>query len=488
MRKTLGKRMNLTEWNFRVKKAVIMAAALVFGILLCFGRYPADCSRYISWNSMLRLDLLCQAAEIQKEYKNTQGIETYDKENMNAEQTGESERIRGSGQTEGSGQIEKDVLKQSAGNGLADDTEQSGSEQIQIDLEKETEEFLSELGLSELDSYLQKENLGQLTFSDLVKDLISDGLLLDFSSIGKKLKEAVLLDYTENRTVLIQILVIAVAFSILLQMTSTMQKNYISNLGFVGVYLFLMLLLLKLFLVMTGIVEGFFTRLVEFMMALQPIFCMSMVFSTGSISAGAYYQMLLLIIYIIDMVFAKILLPAVQVYMVLQLVNNMMEEERFSRIAGFLSDSVHWCVRIFTTAVLGLNIVQGLLAPGIDGLKRSTIAGAVRVVPGIGQVMNSMSEILAGSAMLIKNSVGVAALVILVVLSFLPLVKLSVFLLLYRGCAAFMEPVADKRFCAAVAALGQAAALYLKLMFYAVLLFFLTTAIICTATTLSLSI
>ena len=99
--------------------------------------------------------------------------------------------------------------------------------------------------------------------------------------------------------------------------------------------------------------------------------------------------------------------------------------------------------------------------------------------------MNSMTEILAGSAMLIKNSVGVAALVVLMVISFLPLVKIAVFMVLYRACAAFMEPVADKRFCAAVSALGQSAALYLKLMFYAVLLFFLTTAIICAATTIS---
>ncbi len=356
-----------------------------------------------------------------------------------------------------------------------------------LDMQSETEEMLSDLGLSELDDYLRQEDFGQISFSELVKDLISDGLLLDFSSIGKKLKEAVLQDYTDNRTVLIQILVIAVAFSILLQMTGTIQKNYISSLGFLGIYLILMLLLCRLFLIMTAIVQGFFTKLVDFMLLLQPVFCMSMVFSTGSISAGAYYQMLLIIIYIIDMIFAKILLPAVQIYMVLQLVNNMMDEKRFTRIAGLLGDSIGWCIKILTTAVVGMNIVQGLLAPGIDGLKRSAAAGAVRIIPGVGQVMNSMSEILAGSAVLIKNSVGVAALIILTAVSFLPIIKLSVFLMLYRGCAAFMEPVADQRFCAAVAALGQAAALYLKLMFHAVLLFFLTIAIICCATTLSLS-
>lgn len=353
-------------------------------------------------------------------------------------------------------------------------------------LEEETQDLLSELGLSELDAYLRQENIGQLTFSELVGDLLEHGIAVDFSAIGDKLLSIVLQDYQQNRRVLVQILTLALAFSILLQMTSALQKNYIANLSFLGIYLILMLLILKLFLIMTGTVESFFHRLVDFMQMLQPVFCMSMVFATGSTSAGVYYELLLLMIYLIDVVFARVLLPAVQVHMVLQLVNYMMEEERFSRVAGLLSDGIHWCVRLFATAVLGLNIVQGLLAPGIDGLKRSTIAGAIRAVPGAGQIMNSVSEMFAGSAMLIKNSVGVAALLVLVVISFLPLIKIAVFMLLYRGCAALIEPVTDKRICAAVASLGHSAGLYLKLMFYAVLLFFLTIAIICAATTVSI--
>lgn len=358
-----------------------------------------------------------------------------------------------------------------------------GTADAYADPSKQAWDLLEKLGLSEIDAYLQQEDLGQLTFSQLVKELMSQGMPLGFSAFGKKLKDIVFADYQENRKVLIQILTLAIAFSVLLQMTASLHKNYISEIGFLGIYLMIMLLLLRLFVGLTGTVEEFFRKLVDFMRLLQPAFCMSMVVSTGSISAGAYYQLLLLLIYLVDVVFAKVLLPVVQVYMVLELVNHL-TDERFSRIAGLLSESVHWCVKTVMTALIGLNIVQGLLAPGIDGLKRSTAAGAMRAIPGAGQILNSMTEILAGSAMLIKNSVGVAALVVLLMISFLPLVKTAVFLVLYRACAAFLEPVADKRFCAACAALGQSAALYLKLMFYAVMLFFLTTAIICAATTL----
>ena len=356
------------------------------------------------------------------------------------------------------------------------------SQDADRDIRIQTDDLISDLGLDKIDSYVKRENAGGITFSELVRELMGNGLSLDFAAAGKKLNEAVLQDYSENRAMLIQVLILVIAFSVLIQMTSALPKSYIPDLGFLGVYLIVMLLLLKLFLITAGTAESYLSKLTEFMQLLMPAFCMSMVFSNGSISAGAYYELLLLLIYLVNLVFVKILLPAVQIYMVLQLVNHL-TEERFSRIASLMSDSVNWCIKILMSAMIGLNIVQGLLAPGIDGLKRSTIAEAVRAVPGAGQIMNSMTQMLAGSAMLVKNSVGAAALAVLVSVSFLPLLKVSVFMLLYRGCAAFMEPVSDKRFCAAVSALGQSAALCLKLMFYAALLFFLTTAVICASTT-----
>ena len=118
---------------------------------------------------------------------------------------------------------------------------------------QEAGELMSELGLSEMDAYLRQEDIGQLTFSQLVKEFMQHGLSLEFATLGEKLKQAVLSDYEKNRTVLIQILILSIAFSVLLQMTSSLQKSYISNLGFLGVYLIVMLLLLRLFLLLTAV-------------------------------------------------------------------------------------------------------------------------------------------------------------------------------------------------------------------------------------------
>ena len=139
-------------------------------------------------------------------------------------------------------------------------------------------------------------------------------------------------------------------------------------------------------------------------------------------------------------------------------------------------------IRILILLITGMNLVKGLLAPGLDRVRRGSVAGTVRLIPGAGQLVNSMTELLAGSAILVKNSVGTAGMVFLLVISFLPILKIFLFMWLYKACAAIVEPITDKRICGAVASLGQSAGLYLKLMFYAMGLFFLTLAILCTMT------
>ena len=68
----------------------------------------------------------------------------------------------------------------------------------EMDSKKEAQDLLSELGLSDIDAYLQQEDLGQMTFSQLVQELMSHGLTVGFASVGEKIKQAVFADYRET--------------------------------------------------------------------------------------------------------------------------------------------------------------------------------------------------------------------------------------------------------------------------------------------------
>jgi len=52
---------------------------------------------------------------------------------------------------------------------------------------------------------------------------------------------------------------------------------------------------------------------------------------------------------------------------------------------------------------------------------------------------------------LIKNSMGAAAIVVLLVLSLAPVLKLAVLAVLYQGAASLLQPISDKRLVACIA-------------------------------------
>ena len=96
--------------------------------------------------------------------------------------------------------------------------------------------------------------------------------------------------------------------------------------------------------------------------------------------------------------------------------------------------------------------------------------------------MNTVSEILFGTGLLIRNCVGATVIVVLVLLCAKPLLEICVLALIYRVLAALVEPISDKRISGVLDALARAGMLYLKLAVTAILMLFLTVAVVCVAT------
>ena len=84
--------------------------------------------------------------------------------------------------------------------------------------------------------------------------------------------------------------------------------------------------------------------------------------------------------------------------------------------------------------------------------------------------------------MLIKNSVGVAALVVLGFIVLTPLLKTLVFSLMYRLLSAVLQPLSDKRIVEGIEAVARAGNLYYIVIRDSSILFFIVIAIICAST------
>ena len=89
-----------------------------------------------------------------------------------------------------------------------------------------------------------------------------------------------------------------------------------------------------------------------------------------------------------------------------------------------------------------------------------------------------MTDTVVGSAVLLKNAVGVCGMIAVLMLCLAPVCRLAFCTLIYKAMSALVQPVGDKRLNECVAAVAEGVGLLLKIMMSCSMLFFLTIAIV----------
>lgn len=371
--------------------------------------------------------------------------------------------------------------------GASAEAVEQGAGMEELSSENRTEEdylkdWFGELDFDELDELLHTELFpeqeGPLAFSELTEELLSEGIMgFDYSMVIKWAKDALFYELETNRRILAEVVLLAVGFSILKNFSGVFRQAYISEICFLFVYCVLAVLLMQSFAAFSDIVTEALNHSVDFMKALVPTFCLSMVFSSGPETSAGFYQMAFLVIYLVQWLFLKVLVPLIHIYIIIELFNHFFEDEKFANLTELLGSAINWGMKSAGIIVLGMNVVQGLIAPAKDRLMSGTVSRAAAMIPGIGNVANGIGELLLGSGILIKNCVGVAALIILLVIGMMPVLKIFCMSVIYKLAAVVVEPVADKRIAGCLKGMAEGGVLYLKLVVYCLALLFLTIAL-----------
>lgn len=357
-----------------------------------------------------------------------------------------------------------------------------GAEQSDETEQDYLKHFMGELDFADLDELLETELFPErekkMRFSDIVEELLLQGAdKFDYTIIRDWVRDALFYEVNANRKLLVEAVLLAVGFSMLKNFSGTLNQAYISDICFLLVYGILAVLFLQSFAVYEDIASKALSHSVDFMKALVPTFCISMVFSAGPETSAGFYQLAFLVIYLVQWLFLSVLMPLIQIYVVMELFNHFFEDEKFQNLTELLYSVVNWGMKSAGVLVLGLNAVQSLISPAKDRLMSGTASRVAEFIPGIGNVLGGIGELILGSGILIKNCVGAAALIVLLVIGVSPVLKIFGMSVFYKLAAAVVEPVADKRIAGCIRGMAQGGMLYLKLVVYCLALFFVTIAL-----------
>ena len=128
--------------------------------------------------------------------------------------------------------------------------------------------------------------------------------------------------------------------------------------------------------------------------------------------------------------------------------------------------------------VSGLNLIQGLIHPAIDAMKRSAVTRGAEAIPGVGDILGGMTEVAIAVLVLIKNGIGMAGAILCVMLCLVPFFQMAAVTFLYKLAAAALEPISDKRMIGCIEAVGDGSRLLMKVIATMGMMFLITIAIV----------
>jgi len=345
--------------------------------------------------------------------------------------------------------------------------------------EEYMDKWLESMDMSAIDSKIEEVfpefemNAGEML------QMILEGRVAD---AGKELISQVLGNLKGEllniRQVFLYILVLGVASALFSGFSDLFAGQQIAQAGFYFLYLFLMMILTKVFALVSEIAANAIEEIVLFVKLFIPTYFMAVGAAQGTATAVYYYQLMLIIAYLVESFLKSILLPFIYSYVLLALLNGIWAEEKLSLLLDFIKKGIIFALKLSMGAVTGLSLVQAVIVPVVDRLKISALRKAVSSIPGIGGVAEGVAELVLGSAVLLKNSMGVLLLLILLGTCLMPLLKILLITGAVKLGAAITGIVSDKRISACADRVSEGCFLLLRCVFTAMALFIIVIAVV----------
>lgn len=330
------------------------------------------------------------------------------------------------------------------------------------------QEILSELDLNEvqdmLDAMLGEESF---SFQEALENLLTGKDAFSEEAVQKILHGLLFSGLEKEKSLFMKILLLILLAALLANFASVFDSGQIGEISFYIVYLLLFMLLMNSFSQAASALQQVISWMTDFMKALAPAYLITVSAASGAGAAAMFYEGVLILVWLIQWILLSVILPGTDLYVLLRLVNHLSREEMLGKLAELLSTAISWGLKTLLGIVAGLQVVKGLVAPVVDTLKRSLIGKAAGALPGVGNAVNMVTELVVTSAVLVRNCLGVMILIAFVLAGAGPVIRYGILSLAYRFLAACAQPVSDKRIVECLSTVGEGYGLLLKILFTA---------------------
>ena len=316
----------------------------------------------------------------------------------------------------------------------------------------------------------------ELNSQNLVDEL-TNGTKIDSKNLVNKIINIFIGKIKENAKIIFSIIAVSILCSILKNIQSSFGGN-VSEIAFYVCYLFIIILIIASYTDIVSLCKDTITKLNDFMNMLIPL-VLGLLVANGSIVSVSILQPILLVMTsTINVIVANVILPIIFISTMMNLIGNISENIKVSKIPKLLQKTCLWCLEFILIIFIGILSIEGTLGANVDGVTAKAAKSIVStVIPVVGKALSDATDSILGATLITRNAVGIVGMIVIISIVLNPLISALIMMITYNVASALIEPIVDSRISKCMSGMGDSIKIVFALMATVCMLFIISTTI-----------
>jgi stage III sporulation protein AE len=285
------------------------------------------------------------------------------------------------------------------------------------------------------------------------------------------------------------LIMLSVFANLLQAIQSAFEVKTVSKVASIVVSLVLLILLLNSFKLAADFTNSTVSGMSQFLLALIPMIFGLTAATGGAASVAFFHPLIIFLVNVSGWLVSAFILPMLFMSALLNIVSTLSDHYKLNRLADLLKNTALFALASFFAAFLGVMSVQGAATAVSDGLMvKSAKFFTANFLPVVGRMFTEAADTVISASAILKNTIGIAGLLILFCITVFPLIKVLSLVFIYNVAGAVLQPLGKSPVNDCLAIMAKVMFLMFACLAVVSLMFFLALTIIITSGNLSLMI
>ncbi|HIW55577.1 MAG TPA: stage III sporulation protein AE [Firmicutes bacterium] len=325
-------------------------------------------------------------------------------------------------------------------------------EEIFEQLDESVKDQLEDLDMSALDDLLVQLGedgqaiFGGNSFAEKVQSVLDGEFIQDGGGFIESFFKLLFSEILDMLPLLASIAVIAILCGLVSHMKAGFMSESTGQIVFFVCFAVVVVLALVCAVNLVNVAGDAINGMKKQMNAAFPILLTLMAGIGGAVSVKAYQPAVALLSGGVVEIVSAVVLPLFIFTLVFSVVGNLSKSVRLGKLTDFFKSASTTVLAVTFTVFTAFLAVQGLTAGSFDGVSiRAAKFATKSYIPILGGYLADGLDLILAGSVLIKNSVGVAGLLLLLSTVLMPLLQILGVCFGFKIVAAVIEPVSDSR-------------------------------------------